>query len=53
MVVLLLFTVFVFLINTSNVQNKMEVEFKTGEGDLAVRDASIQGNLKITINALA
>ena len=31
-------------------QNKMEVEFKTGEDDLAVRDASIQGNLKITIN---
>jgi hypothetical protein len=31
-------------------QNKIEVEFKTGEDDLAVRDASIQGNLKITIN---
>jgi hypothetical protein len=30
-------------------QNKIEAEFKTGEDDLAVRDASIQGNLKITI----
>ena len=34
----------------TNAQNKMEVEFKTGEDDLAVRDASIQGNLKITVN---
>jgi len=30
-------------------QNKIEVEFKTGEDDLAVRDPGIQGNLKITI----
>jgi hypothetical protein len=31
-------------------QNKVEIEFKTGEDDLAIRDASIQGNLKISIN---
>jgi hypothetical protein len=31
-------------------QNKIEVEFKTGEDDLGVRDESIQKNLKITIN---
>ncbi len=31
-------------------QNKIEAEFKTGEDDLAVRDAGIQGNLKITIH---
>ncbi len=35
---------------SSQAQNKVEVEFKTGEDDLAVRDASIQGNLKITIH---
>lgn len=34
----------------SMAQNKIEVECKTGEDDLAVRDAGIQGNLKITIN---
>jgi len=34
----------------SMAQNKIEVEFKTGEDDLAVRDASIQGNLQITIH---
>jgi hypothetical protein len=31
-------------------QNKVEIEFKTGEDDLAIRDASVQGNLKISIN---
>jgi hypothetical protein len=46
----LLFIVFLSLIITSYTQNKLEVEFKTGEDDLAVRDASIQGNLKIIIN---
>lgn len=45
---IILFT-FLNPLNTS-AQNKMEVEFKTGEDDLAVRDASIQGNLKITVN---
>lgn len=34
----------------SMAQNKIEVEFKTGEDDLAVRDASTQGNLQIKIN---
>jgi hypothetical protein len=38
------------LLKFVHAQNKIEVEFKTGEDDLAVRDASIQGNLKITIN---
>ncbi|RYD77873.1 MAG: hypothetical protein EOP53_12255 [Sphingobacteriales bacterium] len=36
--------------NNSIAQNKIEVEFKTGEDDLAVRPANVQGNLKITIN---
>jgi hypothetical protein len=38
------------LLNFANAQSKVEVEFKTGEDDLAVRDASVQENLKITIN---
>ena len=38
-VAVLLFSIFSF---ASQAQNKMEVEFKTGEDDLAVRDASIQ-----------
>jgi hypothetical protein len=35
---------------TAMAQNKVEVEFKTGGDDLAVRDESIQKNLKVTIN---
>lgn len=35
---------------SATAQNKIEVEFKTGDDDLAVRDAGIQSNLKITIN---
>ena len=31
-------------------QSKIEIEFKTGEDDLSVRDANVQGNLSITIN---
>ncbi len=45
-----LILVMISLLNFVHAQNKIEVEFKTGEDDLAVRDASIQGNLKITIN---
>jgi hypothetical protein len=45
-----LFFVFSICCHTANAQNKIEAEFTTGEDDLAVRDASIQGNLRITIN---
>jgi hypothetical protein len=38
-----------FVNQISFAQNKIEAEFKTGEDDLAVRDAGIQRNLKITI----
>jgi hypothetical protein len=34
----------------SKAQSKIEVEFKTGEDDLAIRPANVQGNLKITIH---
>jgi hypothetical protein len=38
------------LLTFASAQSKVEVEFKTGEDDLAIRDASIQGNLQVTIN---
>lgn len=31
-------------------QSKIEIECKTGDDDLAIRDAGIQSNLKITVN---
>jgi len=40
---------FLFFSVQTAAQNKIEAEFKTGEDDLAVRDAGIQQNLKITI----
>jgi hypothetical protein len=40
---------FLFFVQQAVAQNKIEVEFKTGEDDLAIRDAGIQRNLKITI----
>ncbi len=46
----LLFSVMCLIGHCLSAQNKVEVEFKTGEDDLAVRDEGIQKNLKITIN---
>lgn len=46
----LLFSVLCLVCHCLSAQNKLEVEFKTGDDDLAVRDESIQKNLKITIN---
>lgn len=40
---------FLFFVLQATAQNKIEAEFKTGEDDLAIRDAGIQRNLKITI----
>jgi hypothetical protein len=42
--------IMVSLLKFANAQSKVEVEFRTGEDDLSVRDASVQENLKITIN---
>lgn len=50
LVVLINFALVFGIALDSNAQSKIEVEFKTGEDDLAVRPANVQGNLKITIN---
>jgi hypothetical protein len=42
--------IMVSILKFANAQSKVEVEFKTGEDDLAVRDPNAQENLKITIN---
>ncbi|RYY69628.1 MAG: hypothetical protein EOO13_08980 [Chitinophagaceae bacterium] len=47
---LIVLTILLHLPFHSHAQSKIEVEFKTGEDDLAIRPADVQGNLKVTIH---